>query len=128
MKHSRGRYLTIVPDCHSSGHWVSECAKFLDEQGVRPCRHSATEKGILLKVLAACETSQDTAELRYTTRAMHFKDNGYVYHCMSGKELSPWQKACSVDFKRMKCRKREGEECSIASDSTWSTACGVNRT
>ena len=133
MKHSRGRVLTLVPDCHSSGHWVSECAKFLDEQGVRPCGHLAMEKGILLKVLAACERGQDTTELCYTTRAMKLKDDGYVYHCVSGKELSPQQKAFSVNSKKRKCGKRKAE-CSIASDATWSTslmprrstACGVN--
>ena len=120
MKHSCGRVLTLVSDCHSSGHWVVECAKFLDEQGVRPCGHSATEKGILLKVYAACKTGQDTAELCYTTRAMRVKSDGRVYHWIS-KELSDHQKSFGVDFKRVRCGKGEGEECAIASDSTWST-------
>ena len=124
MKHSRGRYLTIVPDCHSSGHWVSKCAKFLDEQGVRPCRHSAMDKGILLKVYAACETGQDTAELCYTTRAMHVKDNGYMYY-WAHKEISAQQKACGVNFTMNRCGKREEEDCSIAPDSTWSTAAEI---
>ena len=124
MKHSRGRVLTLVPDCHSSGHWVSECAKFLDEQRVRPCGHSAMEKGILLKVCAACGTGQNTAELCYTTRAMKVKDDGYVYHWTS-KELSAQQKTLGVDFTRIRCGKREKEECSTTSDSTWSTAMEV---
>ena len=121
MKHSRGRVLTLVPDCHSSGHWVSECAKFLDEQGVRPCGHSAMEKGTLLKVYAACRTGQDTAELCYTTRAMELKDDGLVHHTW-GRELRTQQTALGVNFARIRCGKREEEECSIASDSTWSTA------
>ena len=121
MKHSRGRTLTIVSDCHSSGHWVSECAKFLDEQGVRPCGHSATEKGILLKVYAASETGQDTAELCYSTRVMELDDDGYVYH-QTGKELTTQQKTFGVDFSIIRCGKSEEEECSIASDATWSTA------
>ena len=121
MKYSHGRVLTIVPDCHSSGRWVSECAKFLDEQGVKPCGHSAKEKGILLKVYAACKTGQDTAELCYITRAMELRDDGYVYH-WSGKELSAQQDKFGVDFTNMRCKKHEKEECSIAPDSTWSTA------
>jgi hypothetical protein len=125
MKHSRGRVLTLVPDCHSSGHWVSECAKFLDEQGVRPCGHSAMEKGILLKICAACGTGHNTAELCYTTRAMKLKDDGRVYHRTQGKELSTQHKTLGVDFTRIRCGKREEEECSIASDSTWSTASEV---
>ena len=121
MKHSRGRVLTIVPDCHSSGHWVSECARFLDEQGVKPCGHSAKEKGILLKVFAACETGQDTAELCYTTRAMFMKDDGCVYHWFD-KELSAQQNTFGVDFTDIRCGEEEGEECSMAPESTWSTA------
>ena len=78
MKHSRGQVLCLVPDCHSSGYWVVECAKFLDEQGVRPCGHSAREKGILLKVYASCKTGQDTAELCYTLQAMEVESDGLV--------------------------------------------------
>ena len=124
MKHGRGRVLSISPDCHSSGHWVVECAKFLDEQGVRPCGHSATEKGILLKVYAACRTGQDTAELCYTTRAMEAKSDGFVRHWTS-KELSDHQKSIGVDFTEVRCGKGEEGECAIASDSTWSTASEV---
>ena len=121
MKHSRGRVLNIVPDCHSSGHWVSECARFLDEQGVKACGHSAKEKGILLMVNAACRTGQDTAELSYTTQAMVLKDDGYVYHWTS-KELSARQKAFGVPFTDIRCGEEEGEKCSMAPESIWSTA------
>ena len=120
MKCSCGQVLTIVPDCHSSGRWVSECAKFLDEQGVKPCGHSAKEKGILLKVLAACKTGQDTAELCYITRAMELKDDGYVHY--TDKTLSAQQNTFGVDFTKMRCMKGEEEECSIVPNSTWSTA------
>ena len=123
MKYSRGRVLTLVPDCHSSGHWVGQCAKFLDEQGVKPCGHSATEKGILLKVFAACETGQDTAELCYFTQAMELKEDGFVYHWLR-KELSDQQETHGVDFTAIRCGKGK-EKCSIASDSTWSTASEV---
>ena len=125
MKHSCGRILTLVPDCHSSGHWVRECAKFLDEQGVRPCGHSAMEKGILLEVYAACRTGQDTAELCYTTQAMKLKDDGIVYNWYQNK-LRAQQWTLGVDFTSMRCgKKKEKEECSIATDSTWSTASEV---
>ena len=120
MKYSRGRVLTLVPDCHSSGHWVGQCAKFLDEQGVRPCGHSATEKGILLKVYATCETGQDVAELCLFTRATELKDDGFVYH-WTREKLSDRQRAFGVDFTAIRCGKGK-EECSIASDSTWSAA------
>ena len=120
MKHSRGRLLAIVPDCHSSGRWISDCAEFLDEQGVKPCGHSAREKGILLKVFASCETGQDSAKLAYTTRAMELED-GYVYH-YTAKKTSAQQETLGVDFTRVRCGKGEEEECCIASDATWSNA------
>ena len=113
--------LTIITDCHSSGRWLSECAKFLDEQGVKPCGHSSREKGILLKVYASCPTGQDATELYYTTRAMELKEDGYVYH-YTNKELSAQQKTHGIDFTRARCGKEEEEECSISSTATWSTA------
>ena len=91
---------------------------------MRPCGHSATEKGILLKVLAACMTGQDTAELCCTTRAMRVKSDGRVYHWIS-KELSDHQNSFGVSFTEVRCGKGEGEECAIASNSTWSTASEV---
>ena len=121
MKYSRGRVLTVVTDCHSSGHWVSECAKFLDEKGVRPCGHSAREIGILLKVYASCKTGHDTAELCYTTRAMKLQDDGYVYHTIK-KRLSAQQTTIGADFTKIRCGKGEKEKCSINPDSTWPTA------
>ena len=124
MKHSRGRVLTIVPDCHSTGHWVSECARFLDEQGVKPCGHSAKEKGILLKAYTACRTGQDTAELCYTTRAMLLEDDGYVHHRID-KEFSAQQNTFGVAFTGIRCGEEEGEECSMAPEATWSTAWNV---
>ena len=121
MKHCHGRPLTIVSDCHSSGHWVSECAQFLDEQGVKPCGHSSEIKGILLKVFAACKTGQNTAELCYTTRAMDSKDDGCIHQCW-GMELNLQQTTFGVDFTDVRCTSRTQEECCIASESTWSTA------
>ena len=118
MKHGRGQGLTIVSDCHSSGRWVSQCAEFLDEQGVKPCGHSAREKGILLKVLASCRTGQDSTELHYTTRAMELKEDGYVTH-YTDKELSAQQRTIGVDFTEVKCGKRLPEKCTIAEDATW---------
>ena len=118
MKHSRGRYLVIITDCHSSGQWVIECAKFLDEQGVKPCGHSATEKGILLRVFASCQSGQDSAELAYTTQAMELGEDGNIFISTS-KRLSEQQKTFGIDFTKVRCGKGVKENCSIASDSTW---------
>ena len=97
---------------------MSQCAEFLDEQGVKPCGHSAREKGILLKIFASCQSGQDSAELAYTTRAMELKEDGYVYHSLN-KELSAQQTTLGVSYTKLRCGKGEEEECCIA---TWSTA------
>ena len=117
MKHNRSRYLDIITDCHSSGSWVRECAKFLDEQGVKPCGHSAREKRYFLRVYASCEAGQNSAELAYTTRAMLVKD-GMIYH-YTRRELSAKQHTFGVDFTEVRCGKGEEEKYSIAQDSTW---------
>lgn len=119
MDNALGHDLTIVCDCHSSGHWVSECAKFLDEQGVKPCGHSATQKGIQLKLLAACESGQDTAKLCYCTRAMAIIGNIRMSY-LSRKLLRENQRTLGVDFTKLKCDGEEGM-CTISPDSTWST-------
>ena len=93
---------------------MRECAKFLDEQGVKPCGHSARERGILLKVFASCEAGQNSAELAYTTRGVYVK-GGIMYHYTS-REISAKQKTVGVDFTMVRCGK---EKCSIAPDSTW---------
>ena len=99
---------------------MSECAKFLDEQGVKPCGHSAREKGILLKVFASCRTGQDSSELVYTTRGMELKEDGYVYHRLWGLELSAEQKTFGVDFTKVRCGEGKEEQCSVASSAVWS--------
>ena len=104
---------------------MSEGAKFLDEQGVKPCGHSAMEKGILLKVYASCRTGQDSAELAYTLRGMELKEEHggyrYLFHYFS-KKLSSQQETYGVDFIKMRCGKRGEEICNIASNATWSSA------
>ena len=52
---------------------------------------------------------------------MELGDDGYVYH-QTGKKLGTRQKTFGVDFTKISCGKDEEDECSIAPDSTWSTA------
>ena len=96
---------------------MRECAKFLDEQGVKPCGHSAREKRYFLRVYASCEAGQNSAELAYTTRGMYVKD-GRMHHSTS-RELSAMQRTFGVDFTKVKCGKGKEEKCGIAPDSTW---------
>ena len=117
MKYSHGHTLTIITDCHSSGQWVIECAKFLDEQGVNACGHSAREKGILLKVYASCQPGQDATDLRYTTHGIALGNgNMYLY---KNKTIANGQTTIGADFTELRCGMREDEECSIPSSASW---------
>ena len=70
ITHSCCLPLTIVSDCSNSTEWGPSCAKFLDEQGVRPCGHSATEKGILLNVYAACRAHSGAVSMCYANKVL----------------------------------------------------------
>ena len=59
MRYGRGRTLTIVTDCHSSGNWVNRGKTFLRSHGIPVCGHLAKEKEILLRIYASCRTGQD---------------------------------------------------------------------
>ena len=121
MKQSLGQLLYLVPDCSSSGQWVVECAKFLDEQGVKPCGHSAREKGILIKVLASCGTHQESSVLAYPIRAMGVDSDGLIYHWFC-KMLSDQQTTFGVDFTLPRCGAQPEEKCVTVSDSSWANA------
>ena len=70
ITHSCCHSVTVVSDCCHSTEWGAECAKFLDEQGVRPCGYSAREKGILLNIYTACTSHKDAVGLCYVTKIM----------------------------------------------------------
>ena len=74
LQHFRGRILSVISDCSHSGSWIRECMIFLDEQGVRPCGHSAKEMDILIKIFASCHSHQIPRQLDHS-----------VYACRSDK-------------------------------------------
>ena len=61
----KGRYLYIVTDCCHSGSWVEECARLMDEDGIK-CNHSAKYQGVYIKVFAACLPNEPAYDKYYT--------------------------------------------------------------
>ncbi len=61
-----GCVLGINADCSHSGSWVRECRTFLDEQGVRPCGHSARDKGILMTVYTSSLSKEVPRRLAFS--------------------------------------------------------------
>ena len=61
----KNRYLYIVSDCCYSGSWVEECARLMDEDGIK-CGHDAKDQRIYIKVFAACLPSEPAYDKYYT--------------------------------------------------------------
>ena len=116
-----GRLLTVVTDCSHSGHWVKACMEFLDEQGVRPCGHSAVEKGILLKVYASCKPQQIAATPCFSVRAAtNDKNNGVMAYYIGGMKLRETQHTFGANFTQLRCGHKQIEEpCTLSPEFTW---------
>ena len=93
---------------------------FLDEVGVKPCGHSAREKGVLLMVSASCQAGQDSAELAYITRGIDLFDDGRISYWLQ-KKLSTQQCTVGINSTTTRCGKKVEEECCITSDAMWQT-------
>ncbi len=117
----KGRVLTIVSNCSHSGSWVWECCRYLDEQGVRACGHSAAEKGILLKVFASCRPSEEANSLAFSVGGMvNYKNTGCLGHWVYNKELHESQHTLGFDFTELFCDKTPLEPCTCTSPKyTW---------
>ena len=116
-----GRVLTIVSDCSHSGSWVKECCQYLDEQGVRPCGHSAAEKGILLKVYASCMPQQAAATHCFSIHGTtNDKNIGWMAYYVDGKKLRDGQNTFGFNFTQVRCSKKWIEDpCTLSPDFTW---------
>ena len=75
-KYFHGKLLYIVADCCYSGQWVQRLAEYLTSQGIGACGHRARQRGILIKLFAAClphETARDGAFSNTGVRITHHR-------------------------------------------------------
>ena len=103
----KGRYLYIVTDCCYSGCWVEDCAKLLDEDGIK-CGHSAKYQGVYIKVFAACLLNEPAYDKYYTQckgvklhshRTDRSKTIKFAEHrCLHYKSSTASQTTLGVDF------------------------------
>ncbi len=117
----KGRALAIISNCSHSGSWVWECCRYLDDQGVRACGHSAAEKGILLKVYASCRGSELASSLAFSVGGMvNHKNTGSLTYWIYNKELHESQHPLGIDFTWHHCGKTPLEPCTYTSPKyTW---------
>lgn len=117
--HFKKRVLAIVTDCSHSGNWVKQCSQYLEEQGVRPCGHSARDKGILLKVYASSRSWEIAATPCFSVLAVYTdKNKGHMTYFIN-KQLREEQKAHGVDFAAVACEKNIDEPCVLSPKYTW---------
>ena len=118
--HLNGRVLTIVTDCSYSGCWVRDCEQFLDYHQVQPCGHKAREKGMLIKVYAACLPTQIPTKFQLTVHGGgNDKDTGDKY-TESSKYLLETQHTYSTNSSRIRCSGRTIDDpCTLKDQFTW---------
>ena len=110
-KYLAGKFLYIITDCCYSGQWVIDCAKHLDDIGMKACGHEARKQGILIKVFASCQPSQKaTIEMYLQEEGIFRKNNENILWLYYNKILSDTQTAYGCDFTKTKCFQMEGIE------------------
>ena len=115
----RGQVLTVVTDCSYSGSWVKALFQYLDEQGVQPCGHSASKKGILLSVYASCKPTEVAATPCFSVEcAVNDKNNGILAYYL-GKKLRETQHSYGVNSTVIRCGKKFEEPCAFPLELTW---------
>ena len=118
--HLKGRVLTIVSDCSHSGWWVKDCERFLDNNGVKPCGHSAKEKGILIKVYASCLPSQIPTRYQLTVHGGGNDINTGDKYTKSSEYLLDTQHTFSVNSSRIRPKGETiNDPCTLKPDYTW---------
>lgn len=118
MDNFKGKSLTIISDCSYSGKWINECAKKLDEVGIPSCGHHTRKKGMLLKIVASCGSTEEATVLSYIKEGVYYdeEDKGVIY--CPGKPLASGQTPMCVDFRDI-CCSNHSESCEVDSSCTW---------
>ena len=117
----KGCILSIDTDCSYSGHWVKELLKFVDEQGVKPCGHSARDKGLLINVGASCKHNEIPYRLLYAIKSFtNDKNKGTLVGKENRFEVAEEQHLSSIDPTRLRCSEKSiKESCTLLPDQTW---------
>lgn len=120
MKFFRGKVLTIQSDCSHAGSWVSKFVKFLDAYQVKPCGHSARQKGALLKVFASCQSNEVPYTLLYSLRANEIQQDKKLVIKRSGWKVADKQHIKRIDATNLFCDHKDIQEsCTVHPDLTW---------
>ena len=121
MDHFKGKILSIISDCSYSGSWVKSCIEMFEEQGVKPCGHSAREKRILIEVIASCKSTEVPYQLYYALRVSgNDKNTGTLWHWKDGWEAAEDQHVKKANVLFIECESKSIDDpCTLGSEVTW---------
>ena len=97
---------------------MNACLNYLDRQGVKPCGHSAKEKGVLINAIMSCEPAENAAACRFIVRAAVNDTSGELWYKLP-KELSETQHPLGVCSTEIRCNKSIEKACTLRSMFTW---------
>ena len=118
-RYLRGRLLTIISDCSHSGAWTNACLDYLDERGVRPCGHSAKEKGILITVYASCQPQERAATNCFFVLAATDDPAVGTLCYYTTMALNKSQHCYGARTTTVTCKKSAEEACTLRPEFTW---------
>lgn len=133
LQYMRGRVLGINSDCSHSGSWVDQSQAFMDEQGVKPCGHSAREKGMLVVVYPSCLSYQVPRKLAFSINGCRNDKNTGLYAIRTcwGKPLPITDKQHSMgqNYSQVRCGAEDiASQCLCLPDADWKKWNKLNRT
>ncbi len=120
MEHFQGKTLVINSDCPYSGQWVEVCKRFLQDNHVQPCGHSAMSKKIQIKVFCSCQPHEIGSTLLYSARANRTDvDTGAKYIKTDVNIGPPDQTTCFVDSTKIFCNQTPDDRCLLQPGFTY---------
>lgn len=121
QQYFKGKQLGITCDCSYSGTWVKACIEYLDEQGVRPCAHSAKEKQLFISVSASCKHNELPFRHLYSIRAnTNDKNTGTLGRKGDGWEIAEGQHFKFVNVATILCENKSIDDpCLLGPQDTW---------
>ena len=94
--------------------------EFLDEQGVQPCGHKAREKGMVVKVLTSCKSSEIPTEYCFSVSGIGNDKNTGMMGFWRSKQLLETQTTDRIDSSFLNCSSETIDEpCTLPAGHTW---------
>lgn len=116
----KGKILGVHSDCSYGGNWVIACIKYLDEQGVKPCAHSAKEKKLFISVDASCKHDEIPYQFLNSIRGnTNDKNTGVLGRWGNGWEVTVDQHIKRVSVTSIECTNKSiDDHCALGPQDT----------